>query len=116
LIVADGGDEALSFLHAQETLPMRFGCSGEACGRVYTGAGNPSPSPESGKGFPPAGFLLRRNRTIRPLTMRDFCSGAYISARIYCPYAEAVQSNHHRPHSALGGLAPATFPRDCLTI
>ena len=38
---------------------------------------HPSPSPESGKGFLAAGFLLRRNRTIRPLPVRDFCSGAY---------------------------------------
>jgi hypothetical protein len=28
---------------------------------------HPSPSPESGKGFLAAGFLLRRNRTIRSL-------------------------------------------------
>ena len=38
---------------------------------------HPSPSPESGKGFLPAGFLLRRNRPIRSLPVRDFCSGAY---------------------------------------
>jgi hypothetical protein len=28
---------------------------------------HPSPSAGSGKGLPPAGFLLRRNRNIRPL-------------------------------------------------
>src|SRR6516162_3171096 len=36
---------------------------------------HPSPSPESGKGFLAAGFLLRRNRAIRLLPVRDFCSG-----------------------------------------
>src|SRR6516165_10144624 len=38
---------------------------------------HPSPSPESGKGFLAAGFLLRRNPAIRLLPVRDFCSGAY---------------------------------------
>src|SRR5262249_31190466 len=38
---------------------------------------HPSPSPESGKAFLAAGFLLRRNRAIRRLPVRDFCSGAY---------------------------------------
>jgi hypothetical protein len=42
---------------------------------------HPSPSPESGKGFLAAGFLLRRNRAIRPLPVRDFCSGAYTTIR-----------------------------------
>src|SRR5271163_5354954 len=34
----------------------------------------------SGKRPSTAGFLLRRNRTIRLLLLRDFLSGAYISA------------------------------------
>src|SRR5271165_6155985 len=34
-----------------------------------------SPSAESGKELPPAGFLLRRYRTIRLLPVRDFRSG-----------------------------------------
>src|SRR6516165_391179 len=44
---------------------------------------HPSPSPESGKGFLAAGFLLRRNRAIRLLPVRDFCSGAY-SRSFHC--------------------------------
>ena len=47
---------------------------------------HPSPSPESGKGFLAAGFLLRRNRAIRLLPVRDFCSGAY--TKTYNPYIE----------------------------
>src|SRR6516164_11851597 len=42
---------------------------------------HPSPSPESGKGFLAAGFLLRRNRAIRLLPVRDFCSGAYMGPK-----------------------------------
>src|SRR6516225_1398826 len=44
---------------------------------------HPSPSPESGKGFLAAGFLLRRNRAIRLLPVRDFCTGAYRRDFIY---------------------------------
>src|SRR6516165_9931459 len=53
---------------------------------------HPSPSPESGKGFLAAGFLLRRNRAIRLLPVRDFCSGAYI--------ADAQGANHG--HAVVG--------------
>ena len=47
------------------------------------------PSPESGKGFLAAGFLLRRNRAIRLLPVRDFCSGAYTRQ---CQAAETNQN------------------------
>src|SRR5215467_11088445 len=57
---------------------------------------HPSPSPESGKGFLAAGFLLRRNRAIRLLPVRDFCSGAYISPTTTWPDVDSVGETPRR--------------------
>src|ERR1700693_1025821 len=80
---------------------------------------HPSPSPESGKGFPTAGFLLRRNRTIRSLPVRDFCSGAYTSASFKATVKARVDNSHcrcRRGDSAVDRISSLADPEnDCLT-
>src|SRR5262249_12913427 len=77
---------------------------------------HPSPSPESGKGFLAAGFLLRRNRAIRLLPVRDFCSGAYRSgteilrlsfSRLLFP---AKANAPRRPHRRLATSRASATP------
>ena len=65
---------------------------------------HPSPSPELGKGFLAAGFLLRRNRTIRPLQR-----GIFSPALRFCLYKYGLRIDRTLDQYFRGSLCSYNF-------
>jgi hypothetical protein len=76
---------------------------------TYTTPFIPPPSAPPGKRPSTAGFLLRRNRSIRLPSARDFLSGAYNSDLAVKRQVHAQGDWHPLTRTAIGSVLPSQW-------